>query len=75
MCLSSIFVSGPNFEIQIIFLSEGGRNNKYCFFHLSDKMDKQVLTSSQASEDVSRYSVGILKEGMYAYILSWFYSI
>lgn len=38
-------------------------------------MDKQVLTSSQASEDVSRYSVGILREGMYAYILSWFYSI
>ena len=26
-------------------------------------MDKQVLTSTQASEDVSRYSVGILREG------------
>lgn len=38
-------------------------------------MDKQVLTSSQASEDVSRYSVGILREGMYVYILCWFYSI
>lgn len=32
-------------------------------FFTSDKMDKQVLTSSRASEDVSRYSVGILREG------------
>lgn len=32
-------------------------------------MDKQVLTSSRASEDVSRYSVGILREGMYVYHL------
>lgn len=31
-------------------------------------MDKQVLTSSQASEDVSRYSVGILREGMYMHV-------
>ena len=30
---------------------------------ISDKMDKQVLSSSRASEDVSRYSVGILKGG------------
>ena len=27
-------------------------------------MDKQVLTSSLASEDVSRYTVGVLREGM-----------
>ncbi|XP_066026635.1 DNA-directed RNA polymerase III subunit RPC5-like isoform X1 [Pocillopora verrucosa] len=32
-------------------------------FFSSDKMDKQVLSSSRASEDVSRYSVGILKGG------------
>ncbi|XP_020608714.1 DNA-directed RNA polymerase III subunit RPC5-like [Orbicella faveolata] len=32
-------------------------------FFTSDKMDKQVLTSSRASEDVGRYSVGILREG------------
>ena len=31
-------------------------------------MDKQVLTSSQASEDVSRYSVGILREGRYMHV-------
>ena len=33
-------------------------------FLLSDKMDKQVLTSSLASEDVSRYTVGVFREGM-----------
>ena len=33
-------------------------------FFFSDKMDKQVLTSSLASKDVSRYTVGVFKEGM-----------
>ncbi|PFX18434.1 DNA-directed RNA polymerase III subunit RPC5 [Stylophora pistillata] len=39
-----------------------GSEGKESFFS-SDKMDKQVLSSSRASEDVSRYSVGLLKEG------------
>jgi len=42
---------------------------RFLLGHLSDKMDKQVLTSSRASEDVGRYSVGILREGMYLYHL------
>ena len=37
---------------------------------ISDKMDKQVLSSSRASEDVSRYSVGILKGGTLIEIIS-----
>lgn len=32
-------------------------------FFTSDKMDKQVLTSSLATQDVSRYTVGVLREG------------
>ena len=32
-------------------------------FYLSDKMDKQVLTSSLATEDANRYAVGVLRQG------------
>ena len=34
----------------------------FVFYH-SDKMDKQVLTSSLATEDANRYAVGVLRQG------------
>lgn len=38
-------------------------NGGYIF--LSDKMDKQVLTSFSTGEKSGRYAVGIFKDGMY----------
>lgn len=32
------------------------------FYH-SDKMDKQVLTSSLATQDANHYAVGVLRQG------------
>ena len=34
----------------------------FVFYH-SDKMDKQVLTSSLATGDANRYAVGVLRQG------------
>ncbi|CAH3013932.1 unnamed protein product [Porites evermanni] len=44
-------------------LSSSSTSEEKSSFFTSDKMDKQVLTSSLATEDANRYAVGVLRQG------------